>query len=165
MRFSRVLANRGRHPGQGSRDPEVPARKCWTGTETYNKIRDWDQDSNSKFAGFGTGTKIWKNLGPGTGTGTHNSKIRDPGPRLFGRGFPGLSGDWKNQGHDPGPVPTPARISRHSSFPEIFIFINFANMSVLLKKLLIESSLTWFWSSLCHRVAFEGKLGLWVEVL
>ena len=58
MRFSRVLANRGRHPGQGSRDPEVPARKCWTGTETYNKIRDWDQDSNSKFAGFGTGTKI-----------------------------------------------------------------------------------------------------------
>ena len=43
-----MVVTRGRHPGQGSRDPAVPVRKSGTeiGTGTHNIIQDWDRDSN-----------------------------------------------------------------------------------------------------------------------
>ena len=43
---------RGRHPGQGPRDPAVRLLVIWDG----------DRNSNSKFAGFGTRTEIRKIL-------------------------------------------------------------------------------------------------------
>ena len=92
-----VWANRGRHPGQGPRDPAVPVPET---PGLILKSLTAVQDSNSKFAGsgIGTGTEIWKirdpELGPGrikkseTGTGTEYFFIRD---RDFKR-------DWKFSG-------------------------------------------------------------------
>ena len=56
--------SRGRHPGQGPREPAVPVPEI----RLYYKL-----------VGFGTGIK---NTGSGTGIGTRNSKIWDPGPGL-----------------------------------------------------------------------------------
>ena len=44
-RMSKPVLKRGRHPGQDPRDPAVAVQEIW------------DRDSNSIFAGFGTGTR------------------------------------------------------------------------------------------------------------
>ena len=59
QRFYCKVLIRGRHSGQGPRDPAVPLPEIL------------DRDSNSKCAGFGTvtGTEIWKIRDPGLGPG------------------------------------------------------------------------------------------------
>ena len=80
----KVVANRGRHPGQGPRDPAVPVLEIWD--------RDWDSFSKS---GAGTGTQIQnlRDLGLGPGlkfekSGTRNwdrdASKRDSGTRSRG---------------------------------------------------------------------------------
>ena len=90
--------------GVGIRDrvrgiPRSRSRKSGTRTGTHNKIRDWDWDSYSKFAGFKTGTQICGTQNSGTqlfGTVPKTYEIRYavPGTENFPR-------------HGPGPVPTP----------------------------------------------------------
>ena len=74
-----LLETRVRHPGQGPRDPGpgnlgrepglglIIKSGTGIGTQIPQKTRDWDRDSKSE------------NLG--SGIGTRNSKIRNPGLR------------------------------------------------------------------------------------
>ena len=98
--------NQGSASGTGSPGSRSPGL---VNLGTHFKIRDWDRDSNSKFAESETWTenqiskiRDWdcdrdeksEHEGFGIGTDTQNSKIPDrglgPGLRFAGRGIPGL---------------------------------------------------------------------------